>query len=344
MDTEAEKSPVDLPKNLKVTHDDYFWETFQIERVGQAFLRKTLPPETLEALDLDGLIVEDRQFTDDLFKEMAADVIYRVPIKGTSEHVNFFVVIEHKSYDDFWTIFQLWCYVFLICRREFQAAKDRKEANANYRLPPVVAIILHHGESKFQGKTQVADLFLPLPGLEPYLPGLQAILFDLNDIADDDPILNDPEAPELKVVLMVFKLVFRQDIELRLKDSLRTPELKPYAKDPVMRRVIRATLFYLANSARHLENLKSLLGIFEKVFEEPIGETDMPTLVERWVAEGKAEGEARGVLRILARRHGYIPESLSERVLAITDVERIERLFDLAFDCATLEEFEKYLD
>ena len=34
---------------------------------------------------------------------------------------------------------------------------------------------------------------LPLPGLEQYLPKLQAVLFDLNSIADDDPILNNPE-------------------------------------------------------------------------------------------------------------------------------------------------------
>jgi len=347
----TEKPPANIPENLKMTHDSYFQETFQIERLARSFLRKKLPKETLAVLDLDNLAIEDRHFTDDIFKETIADVIYRVPIKGTNEHVNFFVVIEHKSHQDFWTIFQLWGYVYMICRREYQAARARGEVNANYRLPPVVAIILHHGESKFQGKTELFDLFLQLPGLEAYLPGLQAILVDLTDIADDDPMLSDPEAPELQVVLMTFKLIFRQDI-VKLKDVLW--EMKPYSDDPIMRRLIYATWAYLTNSARHLEQHFEL---FIDTFEEITGERVMsPTMTEIWTAQGraegrvegwtkgKAEGEARGVLRILARQHGRIPESLSERVLAITDVEKLDRLFDLAFDCATLEEFEKHLD
>jgi len=170
---DKEKPPSTIPEELTLSHNGYFRETFQSKRLAKAFLKKKLPKSTLRCLDLKRLVVESRHLGDDLFKETIADVVYRVPIKGTNEHVNFFVVIEHKSYQDFLTIFQLWGYVFRICYREFQVAKKRGKDNADYRLPPVVAIILYHGESKFQGKTELLELFMPLPGLEEYLPRLR---------------------------------------------------------------------------------------------------------------------------------------------------------------------------
>ena len=105
-----------IPEDLKLTHDGYFREAFQIKRFAIAFLKKKLPKETLACLDLKELTAERRDTTDELFKGVVADVTYRVPIKGTKECVNFFIVVEHKSRQDFLTIFQLWCYVYHICR------------------------------------------------------------------------------------------------------------------------------------------------------------------------------------------------------------------------------------
>lgn len=266
-------------KGLTIDHDGYFWEAFRAERLAKAFLKKVLPKETLARLDLNRLTVERRHLTDELFKKTIADTVYKVPIKGTKRHVDFFVIVEHKSFQDFLTIFQLWGYVYRICRQEFQAATDREEVKAGYRLPPVVAIIVHHGKSKFQGKTELAELFVQLPGLEDHLPKLQAILFDLNLIDDDGPVLNDPETPELRVVLMVMKLVFRRDAALKFKDVLEA--LKPISDDPAMRRLIRTTWVYLANNAKHLKNnINDLLGTFQDV----LGEKIMSTMVEIWKA------------------------------------------------------------
>jgi hypothetical protein len=84
-----EKPSVKIPENLTLTHDGYFGETFQAKRIAQAFLKKVLPPKTVTCLNLAGLIVESRHLGDDMFKEAIADIVYRVPIKGTKEHVNF---------------------------------------------------------------------------------------------------------------------------------------------------------------------------------------------------------------------------------------------------------------
>ena len=150
-------TPEPSPEVRPLNHDEFFVGTFQRKRLAKAFLKIMLPGELLGRLDLDGLTAEPRHITDELFKTLIADVVYRVPIKETDNHIDFFIILEHKSYNDFWTIFQLWGYVLHVIRQEFKMADDAKQVNAEYRLPPVVAIILHHGESRFTGKTNEGD-------------------------------------------------------------------------------------------------------------------------------------------------------------------------------------------
>ena len=144
--------------------------------MAQAFLRILLPKKLLELLDLDGIIAEPRHITDELFQHLIADVVFRVPVKGTDKHIDFFILLEHKSWNDRWTIFQLWCYVLHVIRQEFKRAKDAEQVDAEYQLPPVIAIILYHGETRFTGKTELKEVFMQLPGIEQYLPTMQAIV------------------------------------------------------------------------------------------------------------------------------------------------------------------------
>jgi len=333
------KLPSIIPANLKLTHNDYFQEAFQTKRFAQAFLKKKLPKETLDRLNLKKLTTEKQHLTDELFKKTFADVVYRVPIKGTKEYVSFFIVIEHKSRQDYLTVFQLWGYVYQICRREFLAAQKRGETNADYRLPPVIAIILYHGKSKFQGKTELSELFATLPGLKDYLPKLQAILVDLSTIDDDDPLMNDPEVPELRVVLMVLKMVFRRDVVPKIKEVLE--ELKPYSDDPVLRRIIRATLVYLANNAKHLKrDFDTVLDTFKEI----TGEKDMPTMVQIWKAEGEAIGLAKGkVQAILEVRFNKVPKKIEKTIRSMTDVIALESLAIHARNCKSLSDFAEAL-
>jgi len=62
-------------------------------------------------------------------------------------------------------------------------------------------------------------------------------------------------------------------------------------------------------------------------------------------AKGKAEGEAKGkaesIIRTLTKRFQTVSPIINETVLGLTDLEELERLADFAFDCQTLDEFEK---
>jgi len=316
----------------QLDHNGFFTNTFQMKRLAKGFLRIALPGELRECLDLDDLTIEPTHLTDDVFTDRYADVIYRVPIKNTEHHVDFFVILEHKSYNDLWTIFQLWQYVALVSRLEFKTANEENRVNAGYRLPPVIAVVVHHGESRFTGKTELSELFLQLPGIDKYLPKLQAVLFDLNAMADND-VPYDPEVPELKLVLTALKVVFRKDVTAKITEILE--ELKPLTADPTIQDIIRTVWYYLVDSATYMERYETLYDTIKSVVEVE----SMLTRFEKVRADAKAETGQNMVLKALRRKFQNIPREVEEAVLSKSDPIVLESLLEQAIDSDTLEDF-----
>ncbi len=337
-------------KSLKVTHDTFFIETFQMERFAKSFLKVVLPKKTVRLLDLEAITIIPRHVTNDLFKGKIADVIYRVPIRKSKQHIDFFAVLEHKSQSDFLTIFQLWSYVQRICEQNLREAKVVEGFNPRtYRLPPVIPVIIHHGTSAFTGKTQLSELFVRLPEIEKYLPTMEAVLFDLSRL-DDSEIPSDPDVPELKAVLTILKAVFRRDYGTKLQEIIEL--LKPLSEVPEYRRLIRLIWLYSVYNAKFLKRDYEL--VFPAV-QEATGDKDMKTMVEIWMAEGEAkgiaEGEVRGelkgqieaILAILGDKFRKVPASIGESLNKRTDLTAMKSLVVLAATCKSLDEFAKAL-
>ena len=67
--------------------------------------------------------------------------------------------------------------------------------------------------------------------------------------------------------------------------------------------------------------------------------SDMEYATRKGRAEGHTVGTIAAIFRTLTKRFRAIPESLETRIFAITDLERLEKLADFAYDCQTLAEF-----
>jgi hypothetical protein len=200
---------------------------------------------------------------------------------------------------------------------------------ADYRLPPVISIILHHGESRFTGKTELSELFVELPGIEKYLPKLQAVLFDLSAIPDEN-VPEDTEAPELKLVLMALKIVFRKDANTTITAIIE--ELKAASADPLLQDAVRMVWYYFATSAKHMEHDYNILyeTVIKIVEVEP-----MSTMIEK----AAAKTGQNMVLTVLRKRFKQVPKEVEDAVLAMTDPIALESMHEHAIDSNTLDEF-----
>ena len=88
-----------------------------MQSFGIAFLKAKLPRKLKKPLDLDQRTVIKPKFRDKGFRETRPDIVYKVPIRGTDEHLRFYVIIEHQSLDDHSAIFQLWGSICQLCRQ-----------------------------------------------------------------------------------------------------------------------------------------------------------------------------------------------------------------------------------
>ena len=337
-------------KSIRLTHNAFFEETFQMPSLAKAFLRQILEPRLLAKLDIENLTVETKKFRDEQFHETRPDMVYTVPIIGAEAAIGFRLIIEHKSYNNRATIYQISNYVHQLFVQEVAArltdteTKKRKKWPRDFKISPIFPIILYQGSSRFAGKTELSDLFYRLPGIRKFLPRQKALLVDLSAI-EDDHLPHDETAPELHAVLLIMKVIFSKNPTIiRRKFSQVLGELKSYAKNPMYRDLIRKLRHYVLWNMKNIteKDCYEIKDEIEGIIEEGDDEmsTFMDIFVEKGRLEGEAKGEARAILRTLTRRFQKIPASLKERILAITDLDRLEYLADLAFDCDSLEEFD----
>lgn len=325
-------------KREPLTHDRFFELTFQMREVATAFLRATLPKELSDALDLDALTPAPTDTIATHFRKMRADVIYNVPVRGSGEYVSVYVVMEHKSYDDFWAVHQAWQYAVQICYHAVKAVEKNNNIPASFRLPPVIAIIVHHGKTTFTGPTQLADLFKRIPGFETFVPHMQAILFDLTAMKESE-IPDDPDVPAMCAVLRIMQVIFQKQIGVKSREIIR--ELKERDSESKYYELLRIICYYVIQSGTEADEEDT--QILTQTIKEVIGE-EMPTLVENWVAQGETKGKAESILLVLTTRFLSVPDSLEARVKAIKDVERLDELTRQAASCTSLEEFVASLD
>ncbi|GHT26505.1 hypothetical protein FACS18942_04070 [Planctomycetales bacterium] len=87
---------------------------------------------------------------------------------------------------------------------------------------------------------------------------------------------------------------------------------------------------------------KKIKKALNPVFHERT-ENMVKTIFEEKYLEGRAEGQALSILSFLQARFEMIPVKLQKRLVAITDLARLESLTRQAAVCPSLKDFEKLL-
>jgi predicted transposase/invertase (TIGR01784 family) len=59
--------------------------------------------------------------------------------------------------------------------------------------------------------------------------------------------------------------------------------------------------------------------------------------------EAEAKGQAKSIITFLHRKFQNIPQNIEFKLLALRDIEQLDRLSGLAYDCTTLDDFSSHL-
>jgi predicted transposase/invertase (TIGR01784 family) len=295
-------------------HDKFFRQIWSDKENAVDFLKNYLPSNLLQKINLDTLSIEKDSFVDKNLKESFSDLLYKVQF---DQHEGFiYVLFEHKSHPDKYTVLQLLKYMVSIWELFLKQ-------NKNTKLPFILPLVIYHGMTKWNfGESLSAIIDLPEKDWLEYLPDFKFLLYDLTRYSDEEI----KGAVISRAALMLLKSVKNPDFIEHLPRIIRLfSELVTQQRGLDL---IRTILYYITETADKIqpeelnrlirENLKS-------------GADIMPTIAERWIQEGIEKGKTEGKIE------GKIEDALSFHRLGVSaqiiskatglSMERLEEIF-----------------
>lgn len=284
-------------------HDRSYRLLFSQPRMVEELVRGFAGETWIEQLDFSTLERVNASYVSDTLKEREGDVVWRLRQQDGSA-VYVYLLIEFQSEVQRFMAVRLLAYVGLL----YQDLLARKELTPSGQLPLVLPVVLYNGEDRWWAPLELSELIQAVPEeAQPYVPRLRYRLIDEGSYSPEE--LEDRQ--NLAGALFgLEKSRRREDLERwsgRLAGWLRRPE------DAEFRRAFLAWFGGVFLSRRSPEEIPETLGL--KEFE-----TMLAKRVVEWSRElreeGRQEGEAHLLLRLLETKFGPLDERTRTRILS----------------------------
>lgn len=325
--------------DLNNPHDKFFKESFAQLEVARDFLRNYLPADVTPLLDLAQLELEKETFIDPDLQEHFSDLLYSAPLIDTDLTAFVYILLEHKSYPDPLTPFQLLRYMTRFWERRL------RQGHTN--LEPIIPIVVYHGRERWPQNSQLLDLYNGPTVLRAYLPNFAYQLCDLSLHSDAD-IRGEAS---LQIALRIMRYIFDRELAARLPEILIL--FRQLANQQTALQYLETVLRYLSATSDRLEPADlhvAVKGVFARQ-----GEALMSTIAERWIEEGKAKGLQQGmqqgmeqatrqtILDLLELRLDLPPYHFRDSLEEVSDLETLRLLTRRAATVDTADEFAQAL-
>jgi hypothetical protein len=318
---------------IKTQHDKFFRKSFGRIKNAVDLIENCLPPGMIEPLNLQEMQpLPNNDFGKGL-DEHIIDLKFIAPTKEGRGEALAMIFTEHKSYPDNNVSFQI--------GRDLFAGwiawwiNNNKPDLKQHPLPAPILILLYNGKEPLS-VLRLKEIVTKIRGLEIFIPDFEIWVVDLSKIPPEKIRGN----PVTKASLLALKYGGEGTITEHLSDIFENYRSLPLNDE--LRENVQNIVEYAHSNNNNL-NISQVENALENVFPESEIKIMTNVMLKDIRAEGKAEGEAKIILRTLTRRLGHVPESVREQLDEIKDIERLDQLADVALDCQSLDEFEKQL-
>ena len=266
-------------------HDRFFRHAFARREVAQPFFERYLPAAVNAQLDYATLGLGEASFVDPDLRLQQTDLLFRLQ-QTDGRPTRLYLLLEHKSYPEPWIGLQLLGYLVRIWEREKQRLKQPP-------LPPIIALVLYHGERAWTGGQRFADL-VEVP--EAFASWSVDFTYGLCDLSQED-LNNLQERAWLAITLQVLKYGRSDALPARLPEILALFRRLLEQRGEALA-FLETVLRYLAQASGQLDETV-LRTALVTALPADVGETIMPTLAETWVEQGREQGSRDSLRRQL---------------------------------------------
>ena len=302
------------PPALRSPHDRLFKATFSQPEEAARLVKTALPPELAETINWNSLALEPGSFVDETLKWRHTDLLFSA--RQQDQSLLIYLLIEHQSQNDNLMAFRMSTYVHRILEQHVAGHPNTRD------LPPVVPLVISHAAQSWTAPLELIDLFdiddSARTVAAPYLPNLRYFLDDLS--AQTEEALQQRQLSEegklTVLALRQARVKFFAEALKRWAALLRNLQQRPGGHD---------------NTARFLSYMldvgddppEELRDVLQTHIGPEASEVVMST-AERLREEGRLQGQARTLLRLLELKFGRVPEGTADR-LAHATAEQLDQ-------------------
>ena len=299
----ATKLPHGRRRDRGNIHDALFHHTFSNLRNAASELQTLLPEALVKRIKWDKLRIRLDKFVDAKLTSRYSDLLFEVEIDDELAFI--YVLLEHKSHPEKWTLLQLLDYKVRIWRSYLREQDDKPRD----QLPVILPVVLHHGQNGWTAPRRFIEYFGKLDELlRPYVPNFEILLDDVAKGSPDD-LRARPITPEAKLILLCLLLGKRPQ---RFFGELPNygAQLAPVWSEPEGALVFAVIVLYMQRVADVPEEetimaLQQSLKLENLTILEEFRHADR-VLRERALRKGKIEGMIEGKIKgkIEGKREG----------------------------------------
>ncbi len=299
-------------------HDKFFKSSMADPGAKEAFLKTYLPESLKENLNLEKVEEINPQTISKSLQLQESDLLFRVNSSENSANDGIYVLVlmEHKSYSDSRTPFQVLKYLISIWENQL----NKKET-----LKPILPIVFYEGQLKWE-YPQLDTYFKDAPAKwRPYLPLYQSLFFDFSLENKLDKL---PDNIYLRHYLQVIRSVYEPDKKKLAKELIESFSI--IKNEEVLLEIFQRMVLFIDNVHRN-DWEESIIDILK-------GEDIMPITMEQWIEElkekgrkeGREEGMEKGMEKGMEEGRNVEKQSIAQRMknmgFTLDDIQKVTGL------------------
>jgi len=324
-------------------NDQLFRHALSIPAVVRQFLTTWLPAEFLVLVDWQSLQIEKISGINAALAERREDLVYSINVAGSP--VCFYILLEHQSTVDRLMPLRVLEYTLLIWQTHRAASQSGSQRST--KLPLVIPIVLYPGPEKWSAVRKLRDL-IDIPETLHHWAGTFApdagfCIVELGGL----PLEKLADGETARAVLAALQsertglLAFKRVSEI-INEIFSDPQRE------VAQQVAGHLWQYLIH---HSELQSSEIHTIVASSVPPSNQSNFMSTAELLRKEGLEQGLEQGrlteqraaVIGALEVRFDSVPVGLLEAIEAITDHDRLRRLFRAAIRCSDVDSFARDL-
>ena len=318
-----------------ITKSDALFKTIMEDlNAAREFLEHYLPIHFKELVDLSTIKVEKESFVEDDLKRALSDIVYSIKTKE-GEDTYAFILIEQQSKPDYLIAFRLWKYMLLLIDRYIKDNSiSSNKGNGNdsnsstsfsnkSKLPLIMPIVFYNGTKKYNAPRSLWDLFVKSDQAKKLMTD-DYKLVDLQSMHDDEI----KQKAHFGMIEYFMKHINTRDT-LKLWADFLASFKNAVLLDKERGYIYIKHLLWYTDSKIPEDKQQELNNLVLDNLNKSDGENIMRTIAQKYIDEGRQEGEQIGIKKIASNmiKKGFDQQLIAQMTgLRLAEINKLKKI------------------